>query len=86
MPAKHVIVSFSDEGFFAYDDIVALLEEARGSVVAYPVSNKRYVGAQIGIYNPAGKKVGKVSHLRNREFIFVAGEGVARVLKDVRAA
>lgn len=86
VPAKHLIVSFSDEGFFSYDDIVGLLEDARGSVVAYPVSHKRYVGAQIGIYNPAGKKVGKVGHLRNHEFIFVAGEGVARVLKDVRAA
>ena len=35
--------------------------------------SKRYVGAQIGIYNPAGEKVGKVSHLRNVEYVFVAG-------------
>ena len=32
---------------------------------------KRYVGAQIGIHNPHGEKVGEVSHLRNREFLFV---------------
>ena len=86
IPAKHLIVSFSDEGFFAFDDIVALLEEARGSVVSYPVSNKRYVGAQIGIYNPKGVRVGKVGKLTNHEFLFVAGEGVATVLKDVKAA
>ena len=27
--------------------------------------------AQIGIYNPSGEKVGAVSHLRNKEFLFV---------------
>jgi hypothetical protein len=32
---------------------------------------KRYVGAQIGIYNPQGAKVGAVSHLRNKEFLYV---------------
>ena len=32
---------------------------------------KRYVGAQIGIYNPSGEKVGAVSHLRNTEMLFV---------------
>lgn len=35
--------------------------------------SKRYVGAQIGIYNPDGEKVGKVSHLRNLEYLVVAG-------------
>ena len=35
--------------------------------------SKRYVGAQIGIHNPAGEKVGTVSHLRNIEYVFVAG-------------
>jgi adenine-specific DNA-methyltransferase len=35
---------------------------------------KRYVGAQIGIFNPDGQKVGRVSHLRNRELLYVVGE------------
>jgi adenine-specific DNA-methyltransferase len=35
--------------------------------------SKRYVGAQIGIHNPAGQPVGKVSHLRNKEYLFLAG-------------
>ena len=47
--------------------------------------SKRYVGAQIGIYNPSGHKVGKVSHLRNTEYVFVAGEA-DRVEAAVRAA
>jgi adenine-specific DNA-methyltransferase len=36
--------------------------------------SKRYVGAQIGIFNPRGEKVGKVSHLRNLEYVIVAGD------------
>ena len=34
----------------------------------------RYVGARIGIHNPAGRKVGTVSHLRNTEYVLVAGD------------
>ena len=49
---------------------------------------KRYVGAQIGIFNPSGEKVGKVSHLRNIEYVFVAGptdkvEAAVRVANGV---
>jgi adenine-specific DNA-methyltransferase len=35
----------------------------------------RYVGAQIGIHNPAGAKVGTVSHLSNHELLVLAGPG-----------
>ena len=84
VPARHLIVSFNDEGFFAYDAIVALLASARGEVAAMPVEFKRYVGAQIGIYNPRGEKVGRVSHLRNREFLFVAGEGAGAIVTHAK--
>jgi len=30
------------------------------------------VGARIGIYNPQGEKVGKISRTENHEFLFVA--------------
>jgi adenine-specific DNA-methyltransferase len=86
VPARHLIVSFNDEGFFARDDIVALLESARGDVAAVPVDFKRYVGAQIGIHNPSGEKVGVVSHLRNREFLFVAGEGAGPIVEGAAIA
>ncbi|MFI5244737.1 MAG: DNA adenine methylase, partial [Gemmatimonadales bacterium] len=82
IPAKHLIVSFSNEGYFAHDDLVALLESAFGEVEAVPVDFRRYVGAQIGIHNPRGEKVGQVSHLTNREFLFVAGPGAGRVVQD----
>ena len=45
------------------------------------VDAKRYVGAQIGIHNPSGEKVGRVSHLRNREHLFLAGPD-RRVVED----
>lgn len=78
--ARHCIVSFSDEGYFAYDDILKLLSEVCGEVATIPVDFKRYVGATIGIHNRRGVKVGSVSHLRNREFLFVAGLGAAAVV------
>ena len=49
------------------------------------VDYRRYVGAQIGIYNPKGAKVGAVSHLRNKELIFVAGRGAAAAAEKARA-
>jgi adenine-specific DNA-methyltransferase len=73
--ARHVIVSFSDEGFFAKSAIVRLLSDLRGEVATIRVAHRRYVGARIGIYNPRGEKVGRVSHVTNREFLFVAGPG-----------
>lgn len=84
--ARHLIVSFSNEGYFAYDHIVALLESALGEVAVVPVDFKRYVGAQIGIHNPRGEKVGRVSHVRNREFLFVAGEDAGAVVQDAATA
>lgn len=68
--ATSLVVSFSNEGYFTYDEVIGILS-SRGEPVALEVDFKRYVGAQIGIYSPKGAKVGEVSHLRNKEFIFV---------------
>jgi adenine-specific DNA-methyltransferase len=67
-----VVVSLSDEGFH---DPAAVEERlrGRGHVGVLHVDFKRYVGAQIGIHNPAGERVGQVSHLRNTEWILVCG-------------
>lgn len=67
---QHFVVSFSDEGYLSRDELIAMLSR-RGEVQALAHDFRRYVGAQIGIYNPAGEKVGKVSHLRNTEWLFV---------------
>ena len=52
--------------------MTALLER-RGPVRVERTDYKRYVGAQIGIHDPSGNKVGTVSHLRNQELLYVAG-------------
>lgn len=67
---RHLVVSFNNEGRIAKDEMIALLSE-RGEVEVIEHDYKRYVGAQIGIHNPSGEKVGQISHLRNVEYIFV---------------
>ncbi|HVZ49155.1 MAG TPA: DNA adenine methylase [Gemmatimonadaceae bacterium] len=84
--ARHVIVSFNDEGYFTTGAIARLLAETRGEVATIPIANRRYVGARIGIYNPRGEKVGRVSHVTNHEFLFIAGPGARAASRAARAA
>jgi adenine-specific DNA-methyltransferase len=72
--APWIVLSFNDEGFLDRAAAIELLT-ARGEVTVIERDHPRYVGARIGIYNPAGEKVGRVGRLRNREFLFVAGPG-----------
>jgi adenine-specific DNA-methyltransferase len=65
-----IIVSFNDEGHHSRKQMEEILQE-RGPVVVISKDNKRYIGAQIGIYNLQGIKVGKISHLRNTEYIYI---------------
>ncbi len=74
--APTLVVSFSDEGYLdraALEDILS----RRGRVSVVATDYKRYVGAQIGIHNLKGEKVGRVSHLRNTEYVFVVESGAA---------
>ncbi len=68
--ARYLVVSFSNEGFFTRESVVDMLA-ARGEVAVLETDFKRYVGAQIGIYNPKGERVGHVGNLRNKEYLFV---------------
>lgn len=70
--ARYLLVSFSDEGFISRDAMEAILAR-RGPVEVFTHDYKRYVGAQIGIHNPRGEKVGTVSHLRNEEYLYLVG-------------
>jgi len=79
--APHLIVSFSDEGFLSAAELTGMLE-TRGRVATLSRPYRRYVGARIGIYNPRGEKVGRVSHLHNREHLFVCSE---QALPDLAA-
>lgn len=79
--AATLIVSFNNEGFLSREEMESILS-TRGRVGVLEQDYKRYVGAQIGIYNPRGQKVGKVSHLRNKEYLYIVGSPavVQRVL------
>lgn len=73
--ARTLIVSFNNEGYLPRERLEAILgEQWGGSARVFTLEHdfKRYVGAQIGIYNPQGRKVGKVSHLRNKEYLYIA--------------
>ena len=68
--ARFLIVSFSDEGFVDRAAMEELLG-AYGEVATFGIDHPRYVGARIGIHNPEGERVGRVSHVRNTEFLYV---------------
>ena len=69
LKVKKILVSFSNEGFINREQMLEILSQ-RGPVIVHEFDYKRYVGAQIGIHNPDGQKVGTVSHTRNLEYIF----------------
>jgi len=74
--ARVLVLSYNDESWIGLEE----LREAcgvHGEVVVLGFDSQRYVGAKIGIHNPDGEKVGKVSHLRNTEYVLVAGESAA---------
>jgi adenine-specific DNA-methyltransferase len=73
--ARYVIVSFNNEGYVSRDVMESVLRKY-GNVQVLEIDFKRYVGAQIGIYNPQGAKVGRISHLRNKEQLFVVGDSI----------
>jgi adenine-specific DNA-methyltransferase len=68
--AKVLLVSFNNEGYIDREDMEALLS-TRGRVTVLSHDYKRYVGAQIGIYNPSGEKVGTPGKKRNLEYLYV---------------
>jgi adenine-specific DNA-methyltransferase len=84
--ARHVVLSFSDEGFFGVPAIHDLLAARFGEVAMLPSEQPRYVGARIGIHNPRGERVGEVSHVRNTELLFVAGPDAAGIVSRADAA
>ena len=67
---KSVVVSFNNEGFIPRNEMEILLNKY-GTLAVKEIDYKRYVGAKIGIHNKKGKKVGKVGHLNNKEYLYV---------------
>jgi adenine-specific DNA-methyltransferase len=72
VPAEMMLISGSDEGWVTVEDLRDMTA-GRGAVEVLAFDSKRYVGAQIGIHDPTGKKVGQVGRTRNIEYLVVAG-------------
>jgi adenine-specific DNA-methyltransferase len=68
------IISFNNEGYLSREDMeqmIAQLHDGKSNTTIMEYDYRRYIGSQIGIYNPDGLKVGKVSHVHNKEFLYV---------------
>ena len=72
MRAGVVVLSYNDESWIELDELVEMCR-ARGHVEVLAFASTRYVGARIGIHNPAGAQGGSVARLRNLEYVLVAG-------------
>jgi adenine-specific DNA-methyltransferase len=84
LDARLIVVSYSDEGRLHRDTLEATLK-ARGHVQTVAVPFRRYIGSQIGIFNPAGAKVGTPGRQHNREYLFCVSED-ARVAERAAQA
>lgn len=70
--AEVVVVSYNDESWLSLNALRDMCA-VRGHVDVLAFDSKRYVGAQIGIHNPSGEKVGEVGRLRNLEYVALVG-------------
>jgi adenine-specific DNA-methyltransferase len=94
-----LVLSYNNESWLALEELEAMCSiqappggGSRGSgtqraVATLSFDSARYVGARIGIFDPSGRKVGRVGHLSNQELVVIAGEPelVRRVVEAVGA-
>ena len=67
-----LVLSYNDEAWIGVEQLESMCSH-HDHVVVLAFDSARYVGARLGIHNPAGVKVGTVSHVRNREYLVIAG-------------
>jgi adenine-specific DNA-methyltransferase len=72
LAAEVVVLSYNNESWLTFDELNDLCS-ARGHVEVLAFDSARYVGARIGIHDPSGRKVGRVGHVRNTEYVVLAG-------------
>lgn len=79
--SRYLLVSFNNEGYMNKEEITTILE-TYGETSCLEIPYKRYIGSQIGIYNPSGEKVGKVKHKDNKEYLFLVGDKSNKIMVD----
>ena len=87
LQAEVIVLSYNDEAWISLEELCRMVS-VHGHVEALAFDSKRYVGAQIGIYNPSGELVGEISHLRNQEYVVIGGPAdmVRRMAAPYRAS
>jgi adenine-specific DNA-methyltransferase len=73
LDARLVVVSCSSEGWASVDELREWCA-ARGHTEVMGFDSRRYVGAQIGIFNPQGDRVGEPTHFHNVEYLVLSGD------------
>jgi adenine-specific DNA-methyltransferase len=73
LDADILVLSYNNESWVSQEELLDMCSNYQ-EVRLLAFDSKRYVGAQIGIFNPSGERVGEVSHLRNYEWVVVAGD------------
>ncbi len=72
-----LVLSYNNESWLGLEELEAMCSEHNGGttreVATLSFDSARYVGARIGIFDPSGRKVGRVSHLSNQELLVIAG-------------
>src|SRR6202034_1776956 len=78
-----LVLSYNNESWLEVEELEGMCSiqgtasgaaGARREVATLAFDSARYVGARIGIFDPSGRKVGRVSHLSNQELVVIAGE------------
>lgn len=70
--AETVVVSFSSEGFVPLPELVEMCEQRGHPVRALAFGTRRYIGQQIGVFSPDGKRVGEAGPKRNVEYLLIS--------------
>jgi len=73
--AQVMVLSYNNESWVSDEELLEMCSSYE-LVRLLAFDSKRYVGAQIGVFNPSGERVGEVSHLRNHEWVVIAGPRV----------
>lgn len=72
--AELLIISYNNESWISATEMANQLSEIGcETVTALGFEHDRYVGAKTGIHSPTGEKVGKISHTKNIEWVFIGG-------------
>jgi adenine-specific DNA-methyltransferase len=70
--AEVVVVSFSNEGFVPLPDLVEMCERRGNPVTVLAYDTRRYIGQQIGVFSPDGRRVGQAGPERNVEYLLIS--------------